>query len=245
MKIMYFDFENGVKTIGSESYLQEKFGFPVFNPDGWESFQDILGQIFKPVSVTKEIQIAKGITIKQNKREVIKRDGVDVDLMVVDTFTELVKKYQRSLSVGGKMSFNKWGEVKSEVDLLLEYLNGFPISIICNVHTKPEKDDDSGIVEVLPAIEGTSRYDVSKWFDFVMYSDTRRNEDGSTEFVWVFGRNERYTQCKDRSQLLDKVIPQDYKILLNAAKEKGWESIKVLNIGKPGTGKTLSVDTLL
>jgi len=246
MKLLLFDFENGGKTVGSQEELAKLFGLPVFEPDSWEATQNVIGQIFKPVSVEREIQIAKGITIKQSKREVIKRDGVEIDAIAFDTFTELVKKYQRSLQNGAaKLSFSKWGEIKTEVDLLMEYLNGFPINVICNVHAKTEKDEDSGIIELVPNIEGSSRYDISKWFDFVLYADTIKDENGVIQFIWRTQRDERYSNAKDRSQLLPPQIPQDYKLLLNAAKERGWSSIKVFVIGKPGTGKTKSLTTLV
>ena len=40
-------------------------------------------------------------------------------------------------------------------------------------------------------------------------------------------------------------MPQDYQTILNVIKEKGWDSAKILIIGEPGSGKTLSCKTLI
>jgi len=44
--------------------------------------------------------------------------------------------------------------------------------------------------------------------------------------------------------LLDNEIPQDYNAIFNAVKESGWDSAKILIIGEPGSGKTMSLNTL-
>lgn len=244
MKLIYFDFENGGKTIGSESELKELFGFPVIALDSYSGFQSVMGQIFKPVTSDRTIEIAPGVSVTLPKRTVVKRDNVDVEAIALDTFTELVKKYQRELKGSGRMQLNKWGELKDTVDSLLEYLNGFPINVILNVHTRQEKDEDSGIVEQIPNIEGSTRYDIAKWFDFVFYADTIRDDENKLSFVWHTKKDDRYSHAKDRTTKLPEIIPQDYSIVFEAAKKRGWDSIKVLVIGKPGSGKTYSLQTL-
>ena len=48
----------------------------------------------------------------------------------------------------------------------------------------------------------------------------------------------------ENTQLLDPEIPQDYQLVINAVKEKGWKGAKILVIGSPGSGKTLSLKTI-
>ena len=57
-------------------------------------------------------------------------------------------------------------------------------------------------------------------------------------------RDEHFCHAKDRTQLLDAEIEQDYSIVFDAVKKVGWDTAKVLVIGEPGSGKTLSLRTL-
>ena len=72
----------------------------------------------------------------------------------------------------------------------------------------------------------------------------RKEKDGSRSYIWITARDEHYCQAKDRSQLLESEILQDYNIVFDAVKKVGWDSAKILVIGEPGSGKTLSLKTL-
>ena len=103
---------------------------------------------------------------------------------------------------------------------------------------------DIGGNKILPYIDGSTKEDISKWFDFVLYATTINRPDGSNKYVWHTRHTSLYDHAKDRTQLLDNVIDQDYKIILNAAKERGYDGAKILIIGSPGTGKTFALKTL-
>lgn len=85
---------------------------------------------------------------------------------------------------------------------------------------------------------------MAKFFDFVLYTKVSKDENGNRQYLWVTARDDRYDHAKDRSQLLEPEIPQNYSLILDAAQKKGWSNIKVLVIGQPGRGKTLSLRTL-
>ena len=46
MKTLYFDLEHGSQTLGSESTIQKMFGYSVLSPGSWDSFQNVIGQIY-------------------------------------------------------------------------------------------------------------------------------------------------------------------------------------------------------
>jgi predicted NACHT family NTPase len=98
--------------------------------------------------------------------------------------------------------------------------------------------------KIIPYIDGSTKEDISKWFDFVFYTKTRLKKSGEREYVWVTKRCEIYDHAKDRTNLLPAEIPQNYQLVLEAAKSKGFDGVKVLIIGAPGSGKTLSLKTL-
>ena len=98
--------------------------------------------------------------------------------------------------------------------------------------------------KVVPYIDGSSKEDISKWFDFVFYTKTVVDGD-NRQYRWITARTEKYDHAKDRTGLLNTEIEQDYNLVLNAAKEKGFAGAKILVIGPPGSGKTYSLQTLV
>ena len=97
--------------------------------------------------------------------------------------------------------------------------------------------------KVIPYIDGSTKEDISKWFDFVFYTKNVKNGTG-TEYKWVTRRDEKYDHAKDRTNLLDDIIPQDFQLVMDAAKKKGFNGCKILIVGSPGSGKTWSLKTL-
>ena len=245
MNILLFDLENGSKTLGGHEDIKKMFNLPVLTPSSFIQTTDVFHQIYQ----TKTNSVQKDVgPLKINEEHFVttaKDDSFKVDAVVIDTFSELSKKLQRTLAdKDGKMQINQWGVLKNKLDSTLAWITSFPGIVICNCHSKIMTLDD-GTNKVLPYIDGSSKEDVSKWFDFVLYTKTVNLPDGSNKFMWHTTHSSIYDHAKDRSQLLDREIPQDYQILIDAAKKKGWEGIKVLVIGSPGTGKTLSLKTLI
>jgi hypothetical protein len=91
----------------------------------------------------------------------------------------------------------------------------------------------------------STKVDVGKWFDFVFYTKVSKAKDGTRQYLWVTSRDEHYCHAKDRTQELPSEIQQDYSIVFDAVNKKGWDTAKILVIGEPGSGKTLSLKTLV
>ena len=246
MKTLYFDLEHGSQTLGSESTIQKMFGYSVLSPGTWDSFQHVIGQIYtkKNTEVDKKIG---SLTIKEQQESVVLRENAPtVDAVVIDTFSELSKKFMRSLvnKNTGKMMLQDWGKLKNKLDGCLEFVTQIPGVVICNCHSKIQTMDD-GQNKLLPYIDGSTKEDIAKWFDFVFYTKTNVDLKGSAEYTWVTGRSEKYDHAKDRTGLLEREIPQDYKLVMNAVKEAGFNGCKILIIGTPGSGKTYALKTLV
>ena len=244
MKTLLVDLENGYKSIGSKESIKEKFGLPVLNFNEFSSFRDFIGQIWTRKKIEKEVKVG-GISVKQSGYEVIAKEGADIDCMVIDTASEMAKKYARELK--GKqeqMQLTQWGKLKEQLDSFFAFTNAIPSNLIVNCHSKMQEDNENGIMRVMPYIEGSTKVDVGKWFDFVLYTKVHKAKDGTRKYVWVTARDEHYCHAKDRTQELSAEIPQDYSIIFDAVNKKGWDTAKVLVIGEPGSGKTLSLRTL-
>ena len=156
----------------------------------------------------------------------------------------MAKQYARELKgPADALKLQQWGKLKNTLDAFFSFTNTIPASLIVNCHSKYEEDRENGVMRVMPYIEGSTKIDVGKWFDFVLYTKVNKKKDGR-EYVWVTGRDEHYCHAKDRSNLLDNEMPQDYSIIFDAVKKSGWDNANILIIGEPGSGKTMSLNTL-
>ena len=80
---------------------------------------------------------------------------------------------------------------------------------------------------------------------FVFYTKTILKNSGEREYSWITKRCETYDHAKDRTGLLEPEIDQDYQLVNDAANKKGFDGVKILIIGAPGSGKTFSLQTLI
>ena len=242
MKVLYFDLEHGSQSLGSKKDVQELFGYPTLEPGTWNQFQSTVGKLYKEETTSVEIPIGD-TTISEERTSVVPRNGTVIHGIILDTFSELSKKYMRSISdKDGKMRIQGWGQLKNKLDAALEFVSRVPGLVICNCHSKVQTMDECN--KIIPYIDGSTKEDISKWFDFVFYTKTVLKKDGTRDYVWITKRCEIYDHAKDRTNLLPAQIPQDYQLVLEAANTKGFDGIKILVIGAPGSGKTLSLKTL-
>jgi len=244
VKTLLIDLENGYKSIGSKEAIKEQFGLPLLNFNDFTSFRNFVGQLWSRKKIERDVKVG-GISVKQSGYEIKAKEGVEIDCLVIDTASEMAKKYTRELKgKAEQMQLKQWGKLKENLDSFFAFTNAIPANLIVNCHSKMQEDNENGIMRVMPYIEGSTKVDVGKWFDFVLYTKVRKAKDGTRQYVWVTARDEHYCHAKDRTQLLEAEIPQDYSIIFDAVNKVGWDSAKVLVIGEPGSGKTLSLKTL-
>ena len=239
-----FDLERGSQTLGGPDAIQELFGYPVLQPTTFDQFKKVIADLYTVQKAVYKTKIGN-IDIDQEVLETIPKNGTQIDALILDTFSELSKKYQRSLvDKTGKMKMQDWGKLKNTLDMLLEFITRIPGVLVMNCHSKL-RDLDDGTTKILPYIDGSTKEDISKWFDFVFYTRTIDDPSGKVRYVWQTCHTEKYDHAKDRTATLPAEIPQDFQLVLNAAKEKGFASTKILVIGSPGSGKTWSLNTLV
>ena len=207
MKTLLIDLENGYKSIGSKETIKDKFGLPLLNFNDFTSFRNFIGQLWSRKKVEKEVKVGE-VSVVQSSYEIIAKEGVDVDCMVIDTASEMSKKYARELKgKAEQLQLKQWGKLKDTLDNFFSFTNAIPANLIVNCHCKMQEDNENGVMRVMPYIEGSTKVDVGKWFDFVLYTKVRKAKDGSREYVWVTARDEHFCHAKDRTQELPAEIP--------------------------------------
>ena len=244
MKYLMFDFEHGSQSIGSKDHIEKTLGLPLLTPSTWNQFQDVIASLYKQETVENDVKLGS-LTVKQSENVVVPRNGTIIDGVILDTFSELSKKYMRTLTdKQGRMKLNEWGRLKNKLDTCLEFVTRLPGIVVCTCHSKTNTLDD-GTTKMIPYIDGSTKEDMSKWFDFVFY--TKTTVDATTRkrsYLWVTKRTEKYDHAKDRTDLLPDEIEQNFQLVIDAAVKKNFDGVKVLIVGSPGSGKTRSLLTL-
>ena len=154
LKLLYYDLEHGSQTLGSSSDIEKMFGYPELEPSTYKEFQDIIRQLYTP-SQKEEIIDIGGVKVKQMKKKIEAK--IDIDGIIVDTISELSKKYTRSLVTNeGTMQMKDWGRLKNTLDKLMDMMTMLPGTLICNCHSKIQIMDD-GQNKIIPYIDGSTK----------------------------------------------------------------------------------------
>ena len=101
MKTLLIDLENGYKSIGSKETIKDKFGLPLLNFNDFTSFRNFIGQLWSRKKIEKEVKVGE-VSVVQSSYEIIAKEGVDIDCMVIDTASEIAyycatgKKYNNN-----------------------------------------------------------------------------------------------------------------------------------------------------
>jgi nucleoside-triphosphatase THEP1 len=243
-KVLMFDTEHGSHTLGGEQEINKLFNCPVLKPAQFNDFRNIITSMYTTKRIEVEKKISDDLSVKEVQEQTVLKDGVNVDALVIDSFSELAKKFQRSLlDSSGTMKLNSWGKLKNTLDTLLEFITKVPGILIVTCHSKTETLED-GRTKIKPYIDGSTKEDISKWFDFVLYTYTKKNGK-SEDYMWRTKHSEIYEHAKDRTDLLDADMKQDFQPVIKAARDKGFSNVRILIVGSPGTGKTKSLSTLI
>ena len=243
-KILMFDTEHGSQTLGGEADIQEMFNCPVLKPAQFDDFRNIITSMYTTQRMEVEKKISDDLVIKEVQEQTILKNGINIDVLIIDSFSELAKKYQRSLvDKTGVMRLNSWGKLKNTLDTLLEFITKVPGVLIVTCHSKTETLED-GRTKIKPYIDGSTKEDISKWFDFVLYTYTKKNGN-MEDYMWRTKHSSICEHAKDRTDLLPSDIKQDFQPVIAAAKEKEFSNVRILVVGSPGTGKTKSLATLI
>ena len=243
-KILMFDTEHGSQTLGGEADIQEMFNCPVLKPAQFDDFRNIITSMYTTQRMEVEKKISDDLVIKEVQEQTILKNGINIDVLIIDSFSELAKKYQRSLvDKSGVMKLNSWGKLKNTLDTLLEFITKVPGVLIVTCHSKTETLED-GRTKIKPYIDGSTKEDISKWFDFVLYTYTKKNGN-MEDYMWRTKHSSICEHAKDRTDLLPSDMKQDFQPVIEAAREKEFSNVRILVVGSPGTGKTKSLATLI
>jgi hypothetical protein len=163
---------------------------------------------------------------------------------VIDTISHLFRIDMRILESKNKserMELFDWTKLDRTYNQFISSLIQLPVWVMVNAHITYDKND-LGQFLFNPLLKGATKDWIGEYFDCILYTKIT-NTNNRIQYLWQTKPDtQRY--AKDRLDVLDPIMPQDFSMLLNRYREKGIQYPKVLVIGESGTGKTRALMTV-
>lgn len=212
---LMLDFENGSKYFGNRG-----ISLDVINISSWSQVEEFRVALKKGVSKYDTIVIDPiGEVMDKLKQSIINRGE-----------KKFVQQYDNSLTIAG------WGEMKSQFKVFMKELRDSGKNVILIGHVE-EKDDEGTLVK-RPMIETKVATDVRNLVDIVGYMYTGKDAEGKEGRVICVQDNPRFW-AKDRTGVLGKFIPADFKFISKKLDSFSWKKEET----KPETEAVDTVDT--
>jgi len=144
--------------------------------------------------------------------------------LVLDSLTELQKKKVDDVEQKGRkgMTLQKWGEVITWTRKLVRSLRDLPMNVIvlCLSKEQEEDDGDQKRLRIRPDVHGsTLPLELAGFFDVVGYAHTRPQKEGIRHAIAFKSPGGRII-TKDRSGLLEAIMPNDFGHIYNTIMER-------------------------
>jgi len=140
-----------------------------------------------------------------------------------------------------RLEFQDWSKLERMYNLLISDLIKLPGWVVVNSHISYDKND-LGQQLFYPQLKGATKDFIGEYFDCIFFTRIK-NSNNQVQYLWQTKPDtQRY--AKDRLDVLEQFIPQDFGFVISLYKRNGIEHPKILIIGESGTGKTRAIKTL-
>ncbi len=244
MSFLIFDVDHSLASIGGVKVAQELCTItPIQITGGLSEVRDVIRGLFiQQQSIYSHPLLSRKI---QNSRYELSTTAKQYNLegIVIDTISHLFLRDMRLLESEKKserLDLQDWGKLERTYNQFISSLIQLPVWIVVNSHISYDKND-LGQFLFKPQLKGATKDFIGEYFDCILYTRIR-NTNNKTSYLWQT-RPDTQRYAKDRLDVLDPIMPQDFSIVLSRYKTKGIEHPKILVIGESGTGKTRALLT--
>ena len=245
MSFLIFDVDHSLASIGGDLQAEKLSAIkPIKVTNGSSQVIDVLSSLF----IRKETDYEHPLLSKGIKRSVYELSELaknnKLEGIVIDTISHLFRTDMRILESKNKserLEIQDWGKLERVYNSLISSLIHIPSWVIVNSHITYDRND-LGQFLFFPQLKGSTKEFLGEYFDCILYTRVT-NTNGRIQYMWQTKPDtQRY--AKDRLDVLEQYIPQDFSLILHRYKEHGITYPKILVIGESGTGKTRSMLTL-
>ncbi len=245
-KVLILDVDyrtTGTSSIGSDEMIRETFGFPPMRIKSGENFQNLMERLGEMKDIETELGVENIYELNEPYNQ--------ADFIVLDSLTGLqtfMKKQIRGLR--STMTQQDWGKLG---DMMQDYLTKLACSeknVIVTIHSKFDKDAESGVRVEISALSGQTGDNIGQYFDILMYSIIQTSKSGAVFYKWQVvpseKRNARSLPAITKEAMgHGGMLEQDYVKLFELIRKDTTGPIKIGVIGLYGTGKTYSLRSLV
>lgn len=164
-----------------------------------------------------------------------------LDTIVIDSISGLGEAIRLSLISDSRfstMTKDLWGKYAVRISKVTAMVRDLPVNVVLTCHTD-YAEDDIGLPIHFPAIKGSQKTDMLRWFDVIVYTSVL--EGGQIQ--WQVQRSESRPFIRSRKPIPEwegkEFVDPDFEPVFNA-----YGTVKALIIGDSGTGKTTSLLTI-
>ncbi len=245
MSFLIFDVDHSLASIGGDQAAAKLSSLkPIKITTGSTQVMEALGNLF----VKEETEVNHPLLSRNMKTTTVSKSELakshNLEGVVIDTVSHLFRRDMRILESKNKserLEMQDWGKLERVYNTLIASLIQLPVWVIVNSHISYDKND-LGQFLFYPQLKGSTKDFISEYFDCILYTRVS-NANGRIQYLWQT-KPDSQRFAKDRLDVLEQVMPQDFGTVLSRYKEKGIEFPKILVIGESGTGKSRALLTL-
>lgn len=163
--------------------------------------------------------------------------------IVLDSISGLGESVRLAIIEGSKfsqMTRDLWGKYAVRIGNLAAAIRDIPIRFIVTCHIDSFEDSIGGVQE-FPAIKGSQKTDMLRWFDVIVYNVVQ--EHGA--IMWNVKKSDERPFIRSRVPIAEwkdkEFVEPNFEPVYNAY---GKSRFKMLLIGHSGSGKTTSLLTI-
>lgn len=245
MSFLIFDIDHSLAAIGGMKNAEKIASMkPIPISNGLNEVKDVISRLF----IREEVEFDHPLLNDNLKQTILKLSATAekyaLEGIVIDTISHLFRSDMRILESKNKserLELFDWGKLERMYNQFIYILTSLPVWVIVNAHITYDKND-LGQFLFYPQLKGSTRDFIGEYFDCILFTKVA-NSNNKIQYLWQT-KPDTQKYAKDRLDVLEPMIPQDFSTIISRYQEKGIQHPKILVIGESGTGKTRAFTTV-
>lgn len=239
MSFLIFDVDHSLASIGGIAAAEELCSIkPIQITGGLSEVRDVISKLFRKQHSNYQHPLLTDKIEHTRYKLSSTAEEYKLEGIVIDSVSHLFRRDMRILESKNKserLELFDWAKLDRMYNQFISTLVQLPVWVIVNSHIRYDKND-LGQFLFHPQLKGSTKDSILEYFDCILFTRIT-NSNNRIQYLWQT-RPDTQRYAKDRLDVLDPIMPQDFSIILSRYRDKGISHPKILVIGESGTGKT-------